>query len=140
MSPTEKLTLVKAYQAAGEIGAMTGNGVNDALALRQADIGVAMGLRGTEVAREAAAMILLDDAFTIIVKAIREGRVIGHDRGHASSRGVWQRADLKKLVARTLFLIVIKAVFNPAFLMRRDTEAEPGNNALTQGRLPRRSR
>jgi Ca2+-transporting ATPase len=137
-SPAEKLALVRAYQDAGEIVAMTGDGVNDAPALRQADIGVAMGLRGTDVAREAADMILLDDAFPTILAAIREGRVIfGNIRRFAAyllscnlsevlvvGLAVLSTLPLPVLPLQILYLNLVTDVF-PAFALAMG-EGEPG--------------
>ena len=150
VSPAEKLALVRAYQAAGEVVAMTGDGVNDAPALRQADIGVAMGLRGTDVAREAAAMILLDDAFPTIVKAIREGRIIfGNIRRFVAyllscnlsevlvvGLAVLSTLPLPMLPLQILYLNLVTDVF-PAFALAMgegDPASSSGRRAIRKSR------
>ena len=115
--PEQKLRLVQAYRAAGEVVAMTGDGVNDAPALKAAHIGIAMGRRGTDVAREAAALVLLEDDFGSIVESVRLGRRIYENIRNAMRYLVCVHVPLAGMaflpltIGGGLFLLPVHVVF-----------------------------
>jgi Ca2+-transporting ATPase len=145
MAPEQKLRLVQALRASGEIVAMTGDGVNDAPALKASHIGIAMGGRGTDVAREAADLVVLDDDFTSIVAAIRMGRRIHDNLGRAVGYLVAAHLPIAGLSLLPVFLdwplvllpvhvLYLESIIDPACTIV--FEMEPGDEAIMK-RPPR---
>lgn len=108
VSPAQKLDLVKVFQEKGHVVGMTGDGVNDAPALKKSDIGIAMGIRGTQVAQESADMILKDDSFSSIVLAIKQGRIIFENIRYSV-------LYLLSCNMSEIFVISVVALFNTGF-------------------------
>jgi Ca2+-transporting ATPase len=146
--PEQKHRLVRALKARGEVVAMTGDGTNDAPALREADIGIAMGRRGTEVARSAATLVLLDDDFSTIVAAIRDGRRIFENLRRAFSYLVAFHAPLllsaivvplagAPLLLLPVHLVTLELLLHPTVALV--FEADPPSGTLMR-RPPRRRR
>ena len=138
VSHEQKLRIVRALQRQGEVVAMTGDGVNDAAALRAADIGVAMGRRGTDVAREAAALVLLEDSFAALVAAVRMGRRIFGNLRHAVGYLIAVHVPIVgvsllpvllggPVLLLPLHVVLLELIIDPACSLVFEAEAEPAD-------------
>ena len=135
MVPEQKLRLVRALQANGEVVGMTGDGVNDAPALRAADIGIAMGAHGTDVARESAALVITDDDFTSIVGGVRQGRGIFDNLRKAMAyvdRGA--RADRRACRCIPVFVAGWPLVLLPVQIAFLELIIDPACSVVVRGR------